>query len=118
MSRLKYARCLYTGMNETEEMAQEILTVLGWEPRRIVINTRTGENVGMPDFKCNNNRYVEVKVANDGLLRTQIDKFYDMIQEEKEIYIIVFSGDHAAVSMFRYLYRYIPLISRDQPPAP
>lgn len=96
-------------MNESESLAYEILKILGWNPRKIIINTRTGENIGMPDFKCNKNRYVEVKKGKDGFQLSQTNVIYDLIEDGKEIYIMVFTEDLSAITMYRYLYKLIPL---------
>ena len=95
-------------MTPNEVIGQRVLIEHGWEPEKIVANSHLTHNKGMPDFKCNKNRYVEIKAYSDsnGLSKSQINRFYELIQEGKEIFILTVRWD-GKWKLFKYEYRYI-----------
>lgn len=121
---------------KSEQIAERILIELGWEPVRMTVNTRLQINVGMPDFRCSGNRYVEVKkekpksITRESkygqyfLQLAQLDVFSDLIFDGNEIYILVLSCDYDKYAMFKieslnYKQReIIPQQRISQPPQP
>jgi len=72
-------------LNERELAAKKILQEMGWEPERINI---TYYNKGMPDFKCSENRYVEVKPSgfSDG---DQMMRWEELSRQGNKFYIFM-----------------------------
>jgi hypothetical protein len=83
---------------KSERIAERILTDLGWCPERMTVNSIAKINVGMPDFKCSNNRYVEVKKATQfgnrfSIELAQLQVFGELLNKGKKVYIMVIHND-------------------------
>ena len=106
---IRYAT-LYFVMNGNERTAFDVLTALGWEPKKIEACSGLRENKGMPDFECSENRYVEVKYGgSESISKSQINRFYELIEKGKHIFIMViyYNGD---AELFKYEFRYVPIM--------
>jgi len=71
-------------LTESEEFAKKILDALGWEPEKIH-PTKNSDDIGMPDFKCSENRYVEIKQGHPS---KQIQVWANLTKEGKKVYLM------------------------------
>ena len=89
-------------MNKSETISEMILTKHNWQP------TKTNGNLhisGLPDFRCNNDRYVEVKkiVSNQYFIQiqdNQIKKWMELIKDKKQIYLMIFTHNNEYLTTF------------------
>jgi len=81
----------------------EILKHKGWRPERI--DPYSGYGIGAPDFKCSDNRFVEVKKITRGqsplinIYLTQLNKILELSNNGR-IFIMVFNNDLSNWDLF------------------
>ena len=115
VSMLKYLAILsYYMVTKSEQVAKDTLINLGWEPVRIKVNSRFHINVGMPDYQCSNNRYVEIKTNtsknktresaypdNYDLRASQMVVFGELIRKGYDVYVMVLTTDLRYYSLLK-----------------
>ena len=92
------------GMTDREKRVWKWLWYRGMEPERIFSHASMPENLSMPDIKCKDNIYVEVKkIPGVSFNYGQINKFNDLVKAGSKVYILIVDEERKKWYMHRYM---------------
>lgn len=89
-------------MIQSEILAERYLKENNWNPTKMKTHSLQSGN---PDFKCSDNRFVEVKKIGSSFeviaKSNQVKKWYDLLEDNKKVYLMIFSKRNEYFYLFQ-----------------